>query len=175
MVAVLEAHDKTDTVVWYNVLNSVANLWLAQAHCEAVMPVTVIVSLVTNGALRCAASLSYFVVETGMATGVVVAGIDVVVAGLGVVMAGLDVVMAGLNVVITGSVAGGGPNISPGHGFLVFFRSFTQSLPTLVKFAAQSHWQGVVPLTQHPLYMTASHFTHPRSYDVQVADHLYPR
>jgi len=102
MVAVLEAHDKTDTVVWYNVLNSVANLWLAQVHCEIVMPVTVIVSLVTNGALRCAASLSYFVVETGMATGV--AGIDVVVAGLGVVMAGLDVVMAGLNVVITGSV-----------------------------------------------------------------------
>jgi len=153
------------------VLNSVANLWLAQVHCEIVMPVTVIVSLVTNGALRCAASLSYFVVETGMTA--------VVVAGLGVVMAGLGVVMVGLGVVMAGIVVGGGPNISsmppnisPMHGFLVFLRSGTHPLPTLVKLAAQSHWQGVVPLTQHPLYMTTLHRAHPRSYDVQGAYHL---
>jgi hypothetical protein len=74
------------------------------------------------------------VVATGVVAGLVVAATDVVV--------GLVV------------FSGGGPKISSLHGFLVFFRSFTQFVPTLVKFTAQSHRHGVGPLTQHPLYMT---------------------
>jgi hypothetical protein len=92
MIAVLEAHDKTDTVVWYNVLNSEANLWLAQAHCDIVMPVTVIVSLVTNDALPTGVVVAGLVVATGVVVAGLIVATGVVVAGLivatGVVVAG---------------------------------------------------------------------------------------
>ena len=90
MIAVLEAHDKTDTVVWYNVLNSEANILLAHAHCDIVMPVTVIVSLVENDALP----TGVVVAGLAVATGVVVAGPAVATGTVGpvqVVMPTLDV------------------------------------------------------------------------------------
>jgi len=78
------------------------------------------------------------------ATGIVVVCLEVA----GLVVAATDVVV-GLVV-----FPGGGPNISSLHGFLVFIRSFTQFVPTLVKFTAQSQRHGASPLTQHPLYIT---------------------
>ena len=112
------------------------------------------------------------IAATGVVAGLVVAA-GFCVAGLvvatGIVVAGL--VVAATDVVV-GLAVFSGPNISPMHGFLVFLRSLTQFVPTLVKFTAQSQRHDVSPLTQHPLYVGLSHCTHPRSSGVQVADRL---